>query len=709
MTWESAERVQKNSAGEYRALIGGEWVPVARAQKNSAGEFRVERIAAAPPAAEVTAAPRRGLALGGLGAIAPAMAAFGREQQEKIARTGASVTAGMAAGPALAVGSRALGAAAPALQRVTTPLATAFETGGFQSGLASTAPRAARLATRAVGGAVPGAIGGAVMSPDEAATGAAFGAGFAFAAPALARIASKGAGAIADAVMGRTADVRANQLVRLAANDEVNALRQAMAAQPDVPASRAAAELDMPMLQALLAEAEKKDPRGVVNAFRQRESQDTLNELSRIAGGPTAETARAARESAKESLTAITTPMREKAFGAARKTGEVMPRLAEMAPQARTEAAEAVDRVRRFVPAIKTVERWADAWSRGGRTKEDLMRFPKAFAQRADEAAQESLRAGGRARAAENTLQSMKDRGLKPITAADLTGPISRQLQNPDIATNREASAALTRINQMLGDWENEFGIVTPEALYAIRKNGVAGVIRDLNPGMDAKSQQQLAASVLTKVKPLFDDAIENAGGKEFKDYLTTFERGMSDIRGMELADQIRTMYKAGEKQKIIDLVAGESPQVVEDLFGSGRFVIGKEMAKDMPLLRKIADTAQVDLKVAEQAAAGRASLKAAEDKAGWRMRLPFFTRFTTATNEIIAALERKTKAQTMEVLIRAAQSGREFNRVLDAIPTKERSAFLAQFKNAESWNKFSTQVANAARAYTVAQQTEQE
>ena len=39
--WQSAERVQKNEAGEYRALIGGKWVPVAKAQKNEAGEFRV--------------------------------------------------------------------------------------------------------------------------------------------------------------------------------------------------------------------------------------------------------------------------------------------------------------------------------------------------------------------------------------------------------------------------------------------------------------------------------------------------------------------------------------------------------------------------------------------------------------------------------------------------------------------------------------------
>ena len=40
-TWQSAEKVQKNDAGEFRAMINGQWIPAAKAQKNEAGEFRV--------------------------------------------------------------------------------------------------------------------------------------------------------------------------------------------------------------------------------------------------------------------------------------------------------------------------------------------------------------------------------------------------------------------------------------------------------------------------------------------------------------------------------------------------------------------------------------------------------------------------------------------------------------------------------------------
>jgi hypothetical protein len=221
-------------------------------------------------------------------------------------------------------------------------------------------------------------------------------------------------------------------------------------------------------------------------------------------------------------------------------------------------------------------------------------------------------------------------------------------MANPEVATNPTLAKALPQIRQMFEDWANEFGVITPEAIVAIRKNGVNGIIQQLMPTADAKAQSRMAAQVLTALRPAIDDAIVKAGGKNWPAYLQSFEQGMSSIKGMELADRIRKLYAEGtpaSKQQIIDLVRGESPEVIEDLFGSGRYQISKEM---------------------------------------------------------------KMKDETLEVLIRAAQSGREFNRVLDVIPAKERSAFLAQFKNSESWNKFSVAVANAARAYAVSQAGEQ-
>lgn len=708
---------------------------------------RLRTVTTATPAAAMAEIPQRR----GLAAIGDRSTGFrpagqspvmNMEQGLEGLKTAAAIGAGIVAGPALAAGSRALGVALPVLQRVTTPLATAFRTGGFQSGLPQTAPAAARLASRVVGAAVPGAIAGGIISPEEAATGAAVSTGIAMVAPPVAKIVAKGAGAVVDALAGRTADVRANQLIRLAANDEVNALRAAMRAQPDVPASRAAADLDMPVLQALLAEAEKKDPRGVVNAFRQREAQNTVNELTRIAGGPTAETARAARETAKESLGDLTGRIREEAIGKARQTNITVPKLDRIAVEAREASKEATDAVRRIGNAVNKSDDWARNWVEqrgigeagvrlpgrveatatfpgqlamsgrqttiGGPFERQVIDEGGAIAGRMSRAAEESVKQGARARAAEATLRMKTQRGEVPITVGKLTSAVTAVLNKPDIAANAQASAALNRINQMLEARAVETGIIDPADVYAIRKWGVTSVIDELNPTADATARKRLTAKVLSEIKPYFDGAIENAGGKEFGNYLRSFERGMSDITGMKLADQIRRMYQQGQKQQIVDLIAGESPDVVEDLFGSGRYQISKEMAKDMPLLQRIADTAGTDLKTVEQAAAGRAALTEAQRKTSARIRFPFFTRASTAVNEVVAGLEQKMKAETMNTMIRAAQSGREFNRVLDSLPTKERNVFLAQFKNAQSWNKFTTEIGRASQAYAASKSAEE-
>lgn len=634
------------------------------------------------------------------------------EERQAAVRGFAGFTGSLLAGPILGGITRGIATAIPATQRFLAPIATSLETGGFRTGLPATTSAVTRRGVQMLGGAGAAGGGALVVEPEAAPEAAAFGAAATQVLPPVAKVLAKGGGAVVDALSNRTPDIRANELIRTAASNEVNALRQAMAANPDVPASRAAAELKLPVLQALLQRAEQRDPQQVVNAFRERESQDIVNELTRLAGGTTSEMARAAREGAKETLTAITTPTREQELKAAAATGRIVPKLQTIAADAREAVTEAVDRVRRFTGAISNAEEWAKNWvASGGAKAAGQPRVPAKFTfpgelavtaeRRAGEAAKESLQLGKKARGAEGMLASMEAEGLKPITEKSLVGQLNGLLADPDIATNRESNAAIRRIVEMINDWTNEKGIVDPFALYAIRKNGVAGVIRELNSGMDAKAQTRFAAQVLSDIKPVIDDAIVKAGGKNWPAYLDSFEQGMSSIKGMELADQIRKLYAKGtpeSKQQIIDLVRGESPDVVEDLFGSGRYKISKEMAKDMPFLKKLADTLDLDATAVKQAAAGRAALTEAEKKGSVRFRLPFLTRASTTVNEIVAGLEQKMKSETLETLIRAAQSGREFNRVLDQIPARERNAFLAQFKNAESWNKFAGQVAQAAQ-----------
>jgi hypothetical protein len=225
------------------------------------------------------------------------------EERQAAVRGFAGFTGSLLAGPILGGITRGIATAIPATQRFLAPIATSLETGGFRTGLPATTNAVTRRGVQMLGGAGAAGGGALVVEPEAAPEAAAFGAAATQVLPPVAKVLAKGGGAVVDALSGRTPDIRANELIRTAANNEVNALKQAIAsqqipmrdAQPDVPVSRLIADMDLPLLQALLARAEQRDPKQVINAFRQRESQDVVNELTRIAGGPTAETARAAR------------------------------------------------------------------------------------------------------------------------------------------------------------------------------------------------------------------------------------------------------------------------------------------------------------------------------------------------------------------------------------------------------------------------------
>lgn len=176
--WESANRVQKNDAGDYRALIGGEWIRVAKAQKNDSGQFRVMREGAAPPMQDINLDPTAGMsgtqkffagagkALTDIGRGATQIVGAGpsreemaqiQQQDRPLMNTGAGITGNIAGGmastlPAMAIpgvntiaGMGALGGALGALQPVS----------GDQSRLANTAEGAA------LGVAIPSVIQGA--------------------------------------------------------------------------------------------------------------------------------------------------------------------------------------------------------------------------------------------------------------------------------------------------------------------------------------------------------------------------------------------------------------------------------------------------------------------------------------------------------------------------------------------------------------------
>jgi hypothetical protein len=179
---------------DYSKLSDDELQAIANNDYASLSDATLEALAAGTPA--TVPAPseiprRRGPSLADIGdrstGFRQQVAATGMTPEERQAavRGIIPVAASLAAGPLVAGAVRGAGAVAPALQRVTEPLAAAIQSGGFRTGLPAGAPAAQRAALRVAGGAISGGAAAAPYGPEEISTGAAIGATVPTAARAL--------------------------------------------------------------------------------------------------------------------------------------------------------------------------------------------------------------------------------------------------------------------------------------------------------------------------------------------------------------------------------------------------------------------------------------------------------------------------------------------------------------------------------------------
>lgn len=351
MAWEPAEKVQKNEAGEYRAMIGGEWVPVAKAQKNDAGEYRVER-SGAPSASPVGAGgtPSRVNQVPGLentqdpqrdktqemSAIESWLAKRGNilkpGQEDFVRRTLQGASSGPVMGTVQEIASLT------GNKPLAAKIAKNAEEGNF---LGSMMQPETWLTGRAAGNFIGKGEGllskGLRAAPIGAAYGltsatkdtenpetsrletAAAGGAISFLSPALFAGIAKGAGWAIDAAKGRLAAIRAGRVLRDVADAERPQLEAALkAAGNDVTAAQAAESVGSTKFSALGERAAQQDSQ-FTSELMARQAANREQQVASLANGNTQTQARQAAASTKDTLNALTAPMRENELNAANK------------------------------------------------------------------------------------------------------------------------------------------------------------------------------------------------------------------------------------------------------------------------------------------------------------------------------------------------------------------------------------------------------
>lgn len=409
----------------------------------------------------------------------------------------------------------------------------------------------------------------------------------------------------------------------------LNALRASQG--QGVSAAQATANLNSPTWQALIDRATARDPRFLL-ALEKSQGDVSVNALAKLAGGSTAAEARGTAEQAKVNLNQITGPQRESVIKRVN-LGQYV------ADEANVRAANDL------------------AILAGSGAKIDPAQFV------------------AQATGAEKALRSV---GIKPLESAPLIQRISSTSNNPAFAGNDLISGAVKNVADDIAKWTNSGGVIDAAALEAIRKNSVDAAIAKLRPGADATAQRNLAAGVLSKIKPAIDDAIEAAGGAGWREYLSAHAKGMGAINEKKLAGKALELFK-NDKDAFVRLVQNETPDVVEKILGPNKYNIATELADStMAVLQEQAKKRLTDLAVKEQVGAGQEALKQLLLDNMSKLRVPsYLSAVAATTNKALQILENKIGAKTMGTLTEGLKTPEGAVKLLETLPASERNRVL--------------------------------
>jgi hypothetical protein len=464
-------------------------------------------------------------------------------------------------------------------------------------------------------------------------------------------------------------------ITRKAAGEDINKIRAILDQDKSgLTVADLLADLDRNQIHALGEVAKAKDTTNFyskLDKFRKQSQETTLNNL---AGGATNTEILNNLTKSKEALTQVTTPMRETNLAAAN-TGKLKQGLEQQAATLGEVAANKVDDVRRFTAARQRLNTAKTQADQSPNVSKDRLKFTGEMEDAAErvatKAADDSLKYGEGARFAQRRADSLAAEGLTPLDTDGVIRDINAKLNNPKIGVSDVNRKVLTTVANKIKEWTaRNGGVIDVNALYEIRKGTVNEVIESL--GKDPKASAKYAAKLLGEVRPLIDDAIIKAGGTKWKDYLDTFSHGMDVINQRKMAQVARDLYKRSPDE-FVALVRGELPELVEQIFGSGRIDLKAEMGSKFQALDNVAHELERAGKIKAGAEKGAAHLKDIVKQESPMLRIPMFGLKARVGNEVLRELSGRINDKTMQILERGFQSGKNFEDMLNEVPFGDR------------------------------------
>ena len=312
----------------------------------------------------------------------------------------------------------------------------------------------------------------------------------------------------------------------------------------------------------------------------------------------------------------------------------------------------------------------------------------KAFGEWSDKAAQASLDLGQGARFSQSAADALRNVGVKPLEGKKLSQSILQIAENPSFAGDDVLIGAVQGVADDIAKWTSNGGVIDARALDAIRKNSVNAAVQKLRPGIDATSQRNLASKVLTDIKPLLVNAIEDAGGTGYRKYLEDYSKGMQKIAERKLSAEALRLWKTNPDE-FVRLVTNESPETVEKILGPGRYNIATELSDEtISTLNQLAQKRLTQLSVSEQASEGQKALSELVKQQTSVFRFPSFLSFwASAGNKALSEFEKAVGKETIDLLTQAMKTPKGAADILGQLPATERNKVINALSDPSKWS----------------------
>lgn len=604
---------------------------------------------------------------------------------------------GRSVGPGAAV-SRAATVAAPLLQRAPTVgnalarIARTTASGGLGAGrtaaqtAARTLPqRGVQLAERMAGGAIAGGATAGLMGQDVG-EGALFGAGL----PVVANVLKRVGGRTVD--LFRLPKLKAAEIIRESLGENIDEARAAFSqlSPDDQRLARQVlidAGVEPDTFMGVGADVERLRPEATRRAL---EGQAATREarLAQAAGGATATEMRSAAQTGRRGVSEATGDIRDEALRRANVAGQVVPQAEALATAARQRAAEQSGLARRMTFGAERAETALGQMDDLGDpfASEAILRqrgLAGAMTQRGEQAARGAIAARQTAQDMEDVVADLAAEGMQPLQVAPIVAQIRNMAAQPATRADKLQRSTLTRLASELENLADVNGVIDARDLYQIRKTGLNDIVDRL---LGARAQpssgtKERAASLLTSIRPMFDNAIEDAGGAGFKDYLTRTRQGFEAVNRQELAGKGAQLAKE-RPDEFIALMAGERPQIVEDIMGKGtrQYDIGGMALADPQRYLALQQSAQELQTLNRMRELGQSGAQAASEIIGrerpflarnlTRMGLAPFPPARVGTEAAEMALSAFMRPRVRERLANAFVSGPQMREVMEQYPT---------------------------------------